>query len=100
MTMIEKILARASGSPAVRPGDTVVAEVDMNVLIDLQFAAWTQPHRIADAARTAIVLDHAVPAPTIRDADGGPRARAFAREFGVGCKKSSILFVVWIPLSC
>ncbi len=83
MTMIEKILARASGQDTVRAGDTVVAEVDMNVLIDLQFARWIQPNRIADAERTAIVLDHAVPAPTVRDADGGPRARAFARDFGI-----------------
>ncbi|MEJ2863614.1 aconitase/3-isopropylmalate dehydratase large subunit family protein [Actinomycetospora flava] len=83
MTMIEKILARASGRDEVRAGDTVVAEVDMNVLIDLQFARWVTPLAIADPERTAIVLDHAVPAPTVRDADGGPRARAFARDFGI-----------------
>jgi len=83
MTMIEKILARAAGREQVAPGDTVVCEVDMNVLIDLQFQRWTTPLTIADPDRTAIILDHAVPAPSLVDADSGRRARAFARQFGV-----------------
>jgi 3-isopropylmalate/(R)-2-methylmalate dehydratase large subunit len=84
MTMIEKILARASGSDHVTVGDVVVCEVDMTVLIDLQFAMmWPPPTRIADADRLAVIMDHAVPAPTVSDADGGVRARAFVREFGV-----------------
>ena len=83
MTMIEKILARASGLESVAAGDTVVCRVDMNVLIDLMFTQWRQPLRIADPDRVAIIMDHAVPAPTISDANAGPRARAFAREFGI-----------------
>lgn len=84
MTIIEKILARASGQQHVAPGDVVVCEVDMTVLIDLQFATkWPPPRRIADPDRLAIVMDHAVPAPSIADADGGVVARAFAQEFGV-----------------
>ena len=38
MTMIEKVLARKAGLPQVAPGDVVTVEVDMCVLIDLQFA--------------------------------------------------------------
>ena len=84
MTIIEKIFARKAGLKSVAPGDTVVVDVDMTVLIDLQFATmWMQPLRIHDADKLAIVMDHAVPAPTIRDAAGGPRARAFAAEFGI-----------------
>jgi 3-isopropylmalate/(R)-2-methylmalate dehydratase large subunit len=84
MTIIEKILARASGSDRVTVGDVVVCEVDMTVLIDLQFAImWAPPTRIADPDRLAVIMDHAVPAPTVSDADGGVRARAFVREFGV-----------------
>jgi 3-isopropylmalate/(R)-2-methylmalate dehydratase large subunit len=84
MTIIEKILARASGSERVGVGDVVVCEVDMTVLIDLQFATmWASPTRIADPGRLAVIMDHAVPAPTVSDADGGVRARAFVREFGV-----------------
>jgi 3-isopropylmalate/(R)-2-methylmalate dehydratase large subunit len=84
MTIIEKILARKSGQPVVRVGDTVVVDVDMTVLIDLQFATmWMQPLRIHDPDKLAIVMDHAVPAPTLKDAAGGPRARKFAHEFGI-----------------
>jgi 3-isopropylmalate/(R)-2-methylmalate dehydratase large subunit len=84
MTMIEKILARKAGRESVSAGDTVVVEVDMTVLIDLQFATmWIQPSRIYDPEKLAIVMDHAVPAPTLKDAAGGPRARKFAADFGI-----------------
>lgn len=84
MTMIERILARKAGLGQVHAGDTVTVDVDMTVLIDLQFATmWLQPLRIHDADKVAIVMDHAVPAPTIKDAAGGPRAREFAAAFGI-----------------
>ena len=84
MTMIEKILARKAGLPEVHVGDTVTVDVDMCVLIDLQFATmWLQPLRINDPDKVAIVMDHAVPAPTIKDAAGGSAARKFAQEFGI-----------------
>jgi 3-isopropylmalate/(R)-2-methylmalate dehydratase large subunit len=84
MTIIEKILARGSGVERVQPGDVVVCEVDMTVLIDLQFATmWAEPARIADPDRLAVVMDHAVPAPSVGDADGGVRARAFVKHFGI-----------------
>jgi 3-isopropylmalate/(R)-2-methylmalate dehydratase large subunit len=83
MTMIEKILARAAGREQVQAGDTVVCRVDMNILIDLQFTRWVEPLKIADPRRVAIILDHAVPAPTVADADAGVRARACARTFGI-----------------
>jgi 3-isopropylmalate/(R)-2-methylmalate dehydratase large subunit len=84
MTIIEKIFARKTGVESVSPGDTVVVDVDMTVLIDLQFATmWLQPLKIHDPNKLAIVMDHAVPAPTLKDADGGPRARKFAAEFDI-----------------
>ena len=84
MTIIEKIFARKAGLDRVSPGETVVVDVDMTVLIDLQFATmWLQPLRIHDPDKLAIVMDHAVPAPTIKDAAGGPLARKFAAEFGI-----------------
>ena len=84
MTIIEKIFARKAGLGTVQAGDTVVVDVDMTVLIDLQFATmWLQPNRIHDPDRLAIVMDHAVPAPTLKDAAGGPRARKFAADFGI-----------------
>src|SRR5258707_14602548 len=84
MTIIEKIFARKAGLDRVSPGETVVVDVDMTVLIDLQFATmWLQPLRIHDPDKLAIVMDHAVPAPTIKDAAGGPLARKFAAQFGI-----------------
>src|ERR1700689_5718947 len=84
MPIIEKIFARKAGLDRVSPGETVVVDGDMAVLIDLQFATmWLQPLRIHDPDKRAIVMDHAVPAPTIKDAAGGPRARKFAADFGI-----------------
>jgi 3-isopropylmalate/(R)-2-methylmalate dehydratase large subunit len=84
MTMIEKLLARKAGLPSVRAGDTVTVEVDMCVLIDLQFATlWLPPSRIHDPDKLAVVMDHAVPAPSLKDAEGGSRARKFAADFGI-----------------
>ena len=84
MTIVEKIFARKAGLDSVSPGDTVVVEVDMTVLIDLQFATmWIQPNRIHDPDKLAVVMDHAVPAPTIKDAAGGGHARKFVEDFGI-----------------
>ena len=84
MTIIERIFARKAGLDSVSAGNTVVVDVDMTVLIDLQFATmWLEPNRIHDPDKLAIVMDHAVPAPTLKDAAGGPRARKFAADFGI-----------------
>jgi len=87
MTAVEKVLARASASEAVAPGDIVVTAVDRAVLLDMQFSStaigWREPRRLAHPERLAVVIDHAVPAPSVNDADGARRARTFARRFGV-----------------
>jgi 3-isopropylmalate/(R)-2-methylmalate dehydratase large subunit len=84
MTMIEKILARSAGLDEVRAGQTVVCAVDMTVMIDLQFAtSWVQPLRIHNPDKVAVIMDHAIPAPTIQDAEGGPLARRFVADFGI-----------------
>ncbi|WP_407689652.1 3-isopropylmalate dehydratase large subunit [Mycobacterium sp. HUMS_1102779] len=84
MTVIEKILPRKAGLASVSPGDTVVVDVDMTVLIDLQFATmWIAPNRVHDPDKLAVVMDHAVPAPTVKDAAGGTHARKFVADFGI-----------------
>lgn len=84
MTMIENLLARKAGLKQVSAGDTVTVDVDMCVMIDLQFATmWMQPTRINDPDKVAVIMDHAVPAPTLKDAEGGPKARKFVAEFGI-----------------
>jgi 3-isopropylmalate/(R)-2-methylmalate dehydratase large subunit len=84
MTMIENLLARKAGLTQAHAGDIVTVEVDMCVMIDLQFATlWMQPSRIHDPAKVAVIMDHAVPAPTLKDAEGGPKARKFVADFGI-----------------
>ncbi|WP_327144833.1 3-isopropylmalate dehydratase large subunit [Nocardia sp. NBC_01327] len=84
MTMIENLLARKAGVAQVRPGDIVTVDVDMCVMIDLQFATlWIPPSRIHDPDKVAVIMDHAVPAPTLKDAEGGPKARKFVADFGI-----------------
>jgi len=81
-TLIEKVLARACGAETVAPGDVVTCDVDLSVLIDTQFLAGRLDDVVAvyDPDRIAIVMDHAVPAPSIRDAESGRGARAFAAK--------------------
>ena len=64
MTIIEKILARKAGLDTLQVRRLVVVDVDMTVLIDLQFATmWLPPNRIHDPDKLAVIMDHAVPAP-------------------------------------
>src|ERR1700757_554151 len=81
MTMIENLLARKAGVKTVKPGDIVTVEVDMCVMIDLQFATlWIEPSRIHDPDKVAVIMDHAVPAPSLKDAEAGPKARKFVAD--------------------
>jgi len=55
MTIIEKILSRKAGLDSVSVGDVVVVDVDMTVLIDLQFATmWIPPIRIHDPRQAGL----------------------------------------------
>src|ERR1700690_863847 len=84
MTVIEKIFARKAGLDTVSPGETVVVDVDMTVLIDLQIATlWIEPLPIHDPDKLAILLDPAVPQPSIKDPARGSHAPKFAAEFGI-----------------
>ena len=83
-TIIEKILARAAGKDVLRPGDIAVCRPDMVVQTELGLArGWHRPIKLFDPDRVAVVVDHAVPAPTIRDAAGNMEARRFARQFNL-----------------
>jgi 3-isopropylmalate/(R)-2-methylmalate dehydratase large subunit len=80
--MAEKILASRGGVESVKPGDLVVCDVDMAVLLDRSFATYV-PKRIADPDRVALVMDHQIPAPTVWDAELQMRGREFVKHFGV-----------------
>jgi 3-isopropylmalate/(R)-2-methylmalate dehydratase large subunit len=84
MTIANRILARSAGLDEVRVGQTVAVDVDMTVLIDLQFTTgWVEPLKIDDPDKVAVILDHAVPAPSVEDAKGGTIARRFVDTFGI-----------------
>ncbi len=85
MTIIEKILARRSGTAAVSPGDVAVVDVDTAVLTDQSFrpGSWRNLRRISDPAKITVILDHGVPPPDRKTASAHIVARNFVREFGV-----------------
>src|SRR6478736_1260630 len=64
MTIIEKILARASGAAKLAPGDLAVVDVDLSVLIDLSFSrgSWREVLKVHNPEKVVVVFDHDVPA--------------------------------------
>ena len=84
MTMTEKILSRASGSP-VKPGDVAVVDVETAVLMDMTFLpeGWRDILKVHDPSKVVIVFDHLVPAPTIQAAAAMRTGRQFAEKFAI-----------------
>jgi len=85
MTIIEKILARASGATTIGPGDLAVVDVDLCVLIDLSFSpsSWREVLKLHDPDKVVVVFDHDVPASNRDTAAMHMRGREFVRRFGI-----------------
>lgn len=85
MTIIEKILARASGAATVSPGDLVVVAVDTTVLLDTTFHPrfWRNIRKVHDPERIVVIYDHFVPAPDREAAQGQVTGREFVNRFGI-----------------
>ena len=84
MTMAEKVLARTSGRDVVRRGDILECTVDQVVQVDLSFSLMDKvPTRVKSPEKVSVIFDHAVPAPTVKDAEGMGIARRYARKFGL-----------------
>ncbi len=86
MNVTEKILAKASGKKTVSPGDIVDANVDMVMVHDLTgplaveaFKRIGIPH-VWDNKKIVIILDHQVPAESVKAAELHKMLRAFAKE--------------------
>jgi 3-isopropylmalate/(R)-2-methylmalate dehydratase large subunit len=87
MTVVEKILARASGLASVKAGDVVEPKVDLAMshenaaLVINQFLEIYQgtplPPKIWDPARVAIIFDHRVPAESPKTATNQKKVREF-----------------------
>lgn len=92
-TVVEKILARASGKDAVRAGDVVEPRVDLAMshenaaLVINQFQEIHEGTGIAakpwDPSRIAIIFDHRVPAESAKTATNQKKVRAFVAEHGI-----------------
>lgn len=84
-TFAQKALARAAGRTAVAVGEVVDARPDVvlshdnTAAISEMWRRFAQP-RVAIPDRIAVVLDHAVPAPSPRHAQNHAEVRAFAAE--------------------
>jgi 3-isopropylmalate/(R)-2-methylmalate dehydratase large subunit len=90
MTVVEKILARASGRDTVRAGEVVEPAVDLAMshenaaLVINQFTevfkgTELEP-RIWDPSRIAIIFDHRVPAESAKTASNQKRVREFVAK--------------------
>ena len=90
-TIAEKILARHAGVSHVRAGDIVIARVDFAMVHDarapntirmVEKMTAGRPTALPFADKTAWVLDHYSPPPTLEAAQGHTAMRRFAREHG------------------
>ena len=88
LNLTEKLLAKASGRDAPKPGEIVVIEPDVVLSHDNSAAIadiFAQlPHeRVKYPERLAITLDHAAPPPTPKHAQNHARIRAFVVAQGI-----------------
>jgi 3-isopropylmalate/(R)-2-methylmalate dehydratase large subunit len=90
MTIIEKILARASGRKSVSPGNYVTARIDMAMMPEnfrmlraiLKGAGIREEdYRLWDPERVVAVIDHRVPPADLTAAESQKLSRDIARTF-------------------
>ncbi|MGA2385771.1 MAG: homoaconitase large subunit [Candidatus Bathyarchaeia archaeon] len=86
MNITEKILAKASGKEAVHPGEIVDANVDMVMVHDLTGPLAVEAfkkigvQKVWDSQKVVVILDHQVPAESIRAAELHKTMRQFAKD--------------------
>lgn len=88
MTMAEKILAAHAGKEYVQPGDIVTCRPDYYAVHDMFFNVdgqdiYKNVTHLDYPEKCIVLLDHAVPAPTTRDAVGAVYARQFCKKHGL-----------------
>ena len=89
MNITEKILAKASGKKEVTPGEIVDANVDVAMVHDLTGPLAVESfNRIGanfvwDNKKIVIILDHQVPAESVKAAELHKMLRSFANEQGI-----------------
>jgi len=86
MNITEKILANASGKKAVHPGEIVDANVDMIMVHDLTGPLAVEAFKkigtpkVWDNKKIVVILDHQVPAESIKAAELHKTMRQFAKD--------------------
>ncbi|MBN1569703.1 MAG: 3-isopropylmalate dehydratase large subunit [Acidobacteria bacterium] len=93
MTLVQKILSRATGRPSVEVGDIVEPSVDLamsheNAALVLNqfmeiFKGTGLPPKIWDPSKIAIIFDHRVPAESSKTATNQKTVRNFVAEQGI-----------------
>jgi 3-isopropylmalate/(R)-2-methylmalate dehydratase large subunit len=93
MTVVEKILARASGRDAVRAGDVVEPAVDLAMSHENAALVLNQFHAVFlgtglepviwDPSKIAIIFDHRVPAESPKTASNQKKVREFVARHGI-----------------
>jgi 3-isopropylmalate/(R)-2-methylmalate dehydratase large subunit len=86
MNITEKILAKASGKSEVHPGEIVDANVDMVMVHDLTGPLAVESFKkigtlkVWDHKKVVVILDHQVPAESIKAAELHKTMRQFAKD--------------------
>jgi 3-isopropylmalate/(R)-2-methylmalate dehydratase large subunit len=86
VNITEKILAKASGKPAVHPGDIVDANVDMVMIHDLTGPLAVEAFKkigtskVWDNKKVVVILDHQVPAESVKAAELHKTMRQFSKD--------------------
>jgi 3-isopropylmalate/(R)-2-methylmalate dehydratase large subunit len=93
MTVVEKILARASGRDTLRAGDVVEPAVDLAMSHEnaaLVINQWSEVFegtglepRLWDPSKIAIIFDHRVPAESAKTASNQKMVREFVAKHGI-----------------
>lgn len=88
-TMAEAILAKASNSSSVKPGDHVVCDVDIAMTQDIHspgviyLLEQMNVDELHDPSSLVVVMDHIAPSHTISDANSKSVIRRFVEQYDV-----------------
>lgn len=89
MTITEKILARKSGKPSVKPGEFINVQLDWVVANDATLVKVIRifeeigAEKVFDPDKVAFVFDHAVPSKDIASAEVCKVVRRFSKKQGI-----------------
>jgi len=88
MHPLHQILAQTAGRNKVKPGEFIVAKVDLAEINDLYLQVILsfkemRGNKVWDPQKITFVMDHYAPAPTIKAAENQRKMREFAQEQGI-----------------